>query len=71
VNSFLCIPSMSRSILFLVVTICSPLLSSCESPGRPSSSKLSARETHAWGTREEVETWERDRTNYFVTPQAR
>jgi hypothetical protein len=62
---------MSRSILFLVVTICSPLLSSCESPGRPSSSKLSARETHAWGTREEVETWERDRTNYFVTPQAR
>lgn len=62
---------MSRFFFFLALAICAPLLNSCEATGRPSSSKLSARETHAWGTREEVETWERDRTNYFVTPQAR
>jgi hypothetical protein len=62
---------MSRSLVFLVLAVCATLLNSCETAGRPSSSKLSARETHAWGTREEVETWERDRTNYFVTPQAR
>jgi len=58
------------SAALLLLTITSPLLSSCETSSRPSSNKLSARETTAWGTREEVETWHRGRSDYLITPPA-
>jgi hypothetical protein len=58
------------SAALLLLTITSPLLSSCETSSRPSSNKLSARETTAWGTREEVETWQRGRSDYLITPPA-
>jgi hypothetical protein len=58
------------SAALLLLTITSPLLSSCGTSSRPSSNKLSARETTAWGTREEVETWHRGRSDYLITPPA-
>ncbi len=58
------------SAALLLLTIAAPLLSSCETSSRPSSNKLSARETTAWGSREEVETWQRGRSDYLITPPA-
>jgi hypothetical protein len=58
------------SAALLILSITSPLLSSCETNSRPSSNKLSARETTAWGSREEVETWQRGRTDYLITTPA-
>ena len=60
--------SVSAALLALVLV--APLLSSCETNTRPSSSRISAREGNAWGTREEAEVWKSDRMKYFVTPPA-